>query len=44
VIPLTAGKRLERTIPQARLVVFDSGHLPHTTHPDAVAAELSRTL
>jgi pimeloyl-ACP methyl ester carboxylesterase len=28
VIPLAIGKRIERSIPGARLVVFDSGHSP----------------
>jgi pimeloyl-ACP methyl ester carboxylesterase len=40
VIPLKVGRRLERDIPHARLVVFDSGHVPHTTDPAGVAAEL----
>jgi pimeloyl-ACP methyl ester carboxylesterase len=40
VIPHRVGVRLEREIRGARLVGFDSGHLPHTTDPDGVAAEL----
>jgi pimeloyl-ACP methyl ester carboxylesterase len=40
VIPYRVGVRLEREIPGARLVGFDSGHVPHTTDPDGVAAEL----
>jgi pimeloyl-ACP methyl ester carboxylesterase len=39
-MPLRVGKLLKRTIPRARLVVLDSSHLPHTTHPSAVAAGL----
>lgn len=41
VIPLKVGRRLEREIPDARLVTFDSGHVPHTTEPEAVAGELT---
>lgn len=40
VIPLRIGRRLEREIPGARLVVLDSGHVPHTTEPERFAAEL----
>jgi pimeloyl-ACP methyl ester carboxylesterase len=40
VIPHRVGVSLEREIPGARLVGFDSGHVPHTTDPDGVAAEL----
>jgi pimeloyl-ACP methyl ester carboxylesterase len=40
VIPLRIAKRTEPTIPGARLVVFDTGHVPHTTDPAGVAAEL----
>jgi pimeloyl-ACP methyl ester carboxylesterase len=40
VIPLRVGKWLAKEIPGARLAVFDSGHLPHTTDPAGVAAEL----
>jgi pimeloyl-ACP methyl ester carboxylesterase len=40
VIPLRVGRYLERAIPNAELVVIDSGHVPHTTDPQRVAAEL----
>jgi pimeloyl-ACP methyl ester carboxylesterase len=40
VIPLRVGQRLERAIGDARLAVFDSGHVPQTTDPAGVAAEL----
>ena len=40
VIPVKIGRRLERTIPGAKLAVFDSGHVPHTTDPEGVAAKL----
>ncbi len=40
VIPLRTGRRVQRTIPGARLVVFDSGHVPQTTDPAGVAAAL----
>jgi pimeloyl-ACP methyl ester carboxylesterase len=40
VIPLRVGEWLVREIPGARLAVLDSGHLPHTTDPAGVAAEL----
>jgi pimeloyl-ACP methyl ester carboxylesterase len=40
VIPHRIGVSLEREIPGARLVCFDSGHVPHTTDPDGVATEL----
>ena len=40
VIPYRIGVALEREIPGARLVGFDSGHVPHTTDPDGVAVEL----
>jgi pimeloyl-ACP methyl ester carboxylesterase len=42
VIPLRVGKRIARLINGARLVVFDSGHLPHTSDPQRFAAELER--
>jgi pimeloyl-ACP methyl ester carboxylesterase len=40
VIPLKVGRRMAGTIPGAKLVVLDSGHVPHTTDPRAFAAEL----
>jgi pimeloyl-ACP methyl ester carboxylesterase len=40
VLPLPVGETAERLIPGSRLVVIESGHLPHTTNPAAVAAEL----
>ncbi len=40
VISLKVGRRLAQTIPAARLVEFDTGHVPHTTDPAGVAAEL----
>jgi pimeloyl-ACP methyl ester carboxylesterase len=40
VLPLRAGKTTQKLIPGSRLVVIDSGHLPHTTDPAAIAAEL----
>jgi pimeloyl-ACP methyl ester carboxylesterase len=40
VIPYGVGVTLERQIPGARLVGFESGHIPHTSDPDGVAAEL----
>jgi pimeloyl-ACP methyl ester carboxylesterase len=40
VLPLSAAKTAEELIPGARLAVIESGHLPHTTDPAAVAAEL----
>jgi pimeloyl-ACP methyl ester carboxylesterase len=40
VIPLKIGRRIAETIPGARLVSLDSGHVPHTTEPDAFAAHL----
>ena len=42
VIRLKVGRHIARTIPGASLVVFDSGHVPHTTHPDLVAEHLVR--
>jgi pimeloyl-ACP methyl ester carboxylesterase len=41
VIPLRVGRRVARTIPGARLVEFDSGHVPHTTDPERFAGELT---
>jgi pimeloyl-ACP methyl ester carboxylesterase len=40
VLPPGAGETARDLITGARLVVVDSGHLPHTTDPAAVAAEL----
>jgi pimeloyl-ACP methyl ester carboxylesterase len=44
VIPVKLGRRIAETIAGARLVVLDTGHVPHTTDPDAVAAELIQHL
>lgn len=44
VIPVKVGRRLEREIPGAKLVTFDSGHVPHTTDPDGVARQLTAFL
>jgi pimeloyl-ACP methyl ester carboxylesterase len=41
VLPLRVAKTARDLIPGARLVVIDSGHLPHTTSPAAVAGELA---
>jgi pimeloyl-ACP methyl ester carboxylesterase len=41
VLPLGAAETARELIPGSRLVVIDSGHLPHTTSPAAVAAELT---
>jgi pimeloyl-ACP methyl ester carboxylesterase len=41
VIPLRIGKRIARLVKGSRLVVFDSGHVPHTTDPERFAAELT---
>jgi pimeloyl-ACP methyl ester carboxylesterase len=40
VIPVKLGRRIATLIAGARLVVLDTGHVPHTTDPDAVAREL----
>jgi pimeloyl-ACP methyl ester carboxylesterase len=40
VLSLRAGETARALIPWSRLVVIESGHLPHTTSPAAVAAEL----
>ena len=37
VIPVKVGRRLAASIPGARLEVLESGHVPHTTDPQAVA-------
>jgi pimeloyl-ACP methyl ester carboxylesterase len=42
VIPLRVGRRLTKKIAGSRLVVLDSGHVPHTTEPERFAAELTR--
>lgn len=41
VIPVRLAKRIERMIAGARLVVLDTGHVPHTTDPRSVADELT---
>jgi pimeloyl-ACP methyl ester carboxylesterase len=41
VIPLRVGKRLAASIPDARLVVLDTGHVPQTSDPEGFAAELT---
>ena len=41
VLPLRAAETARDLIPGSRLVVIESGHLPHTTNPAAVAAELA---
>jgi pimeloyl-ACP methyl ester carboxylesterase len=40
VIPLKVGKWIAATVPGAELVVFDSGHVPHTTDPQGFAERL----
>jgi pimeloyl-ACP methyl ester carboxylesterase len=40
VIPLKMGKRAAAMIPGARLEVLDTGHVPHTSDPEGVAAHL----
>ncbi len=40
VIPLKIGRRIATTIPAARLVVLDTGHVPHTSDPEGFAAQL----
>lgn len=40
VIPYRVGVALEQEISGARLVGLDSGHVPHTTDPHGVSAEL----
>lgn len=40
-LPIRVGETARDLIPGSRLVVIDSGHLPQTTSPDAVAAELT---
>ncbi len=41
VIPLRIGRGISREIPGARLVVFDTGHVPHTSDPEGVVRELA---
>ncbi len=41
VLPLRVAETARDLIPGSRLVVIDSGHLPQTTSPAAVAAELT---
>jgi len=41
ILPLRVGEAARDLIPGSRLVVIDSGHLPHTTSPAAVATELT---
>jgi pimeloyl-ACP methyl ester carboxylesterase len=41
VLPLRVAETTRDLIPGSRLTVVDSGHLPHTTSPAAVAAELT---
>ncbi len=40
VISVNVGRRLAEAIPGAPLVEFDTGHVPHTSDPVGVAAEL----
>jgi pimeloyl-ACP methyl ester carboxylesterase len=40
VIPVRIASRLVRMIDGARLVVLDTGHVPHTSDPESVAEEL----
>jgi len=40
VIPRRIGRRIQRLIPGSQLVLLDTGHVPHTSEPGAVAAEL----
>jgi pimeloyl-ACP methyl ester carboxylesterase len=40
VIPLRVGRRAAASIPGARLVELDTGHVPHTSDPEGFAAEL----
>jgi pimeloyl-ACP methyl ester carboxylesterase len=42
VISLRVGRRLTKKIARSRLVVLDTGHVPHTTEPERFAAELTR--
>ncbi|MCL2584184.1 MAG: alpha/beta hydrolase [Streptosporangiales bacterium] len=40
-LPLRVAETARDLIPGSGLAVVDSGHVPHTTHPAAVAAELA---
>jgi pimeloyl-ACP methyl ester carboxylesterase len=40
VIPLRIGKKVAGSIPQAQLIVFDSGHVPQSSDPEGFAAAL----
>jgi pimeloyl-ACP methyl ester carboxylesterase len=40
VIPARIGRKIKRAIPQAQLVILDSGHLPHTSQPEQLASHL----
>lgn len=40
VIPVKVATRIAHTIPGAQLAVLDSGHVPHTSDPQAFAAHL----
>ena len=40
VIPLRIGRRAAAMIPGAELVTLDTGHVPHTSDPEAFAAHL----
>ncbi|MHB8242176.1 MAG: alpha/beta fold hydrolase [Solirubrobacteraceae bacterium] len=40
VISLRLGRRIAAMVPNAELVVLDSGHVPHTSQPEAFAASL----
>jgi pimeloyl-ACP methyl ester carboxylesterase len=44
VVPVSAGKRLAREIPGARLELLGTGHAPQDEAPDAVAAAVGRFL
>jgi pimeloyl-ACP methyl ester carboxylesterase len=41
VIPLRVGRRLEESIPGARLVVLETGHAPQVSDPTGLASELA---
>jgi pimeloyl-ACP methyl ester carboxylesterase len=44
ILPLEAAETARNLIADCRLVVVDSGHSPHTSDPETVAAELVRLL